>query len=387
MKQNIMVIFGGKSVEHDISVITGVQAINNLNKDKYTIYPVFIDKQGRWFFNEKFDDINNIINYKNLKSTHSVAMLPQDQTLYKTTKNKLKKLATIDCIICCTHGASGENGALQGLFELINVPYTSPNVLSSAICMDKLISKKLFENSLIPVCPYMSFGDNQIQSFPKQTVDQILSKLDLPLVIKPNNLGSSIGISFVKDKKSLKQALILASSFSDKVIVEKAVTNLYEINVSVFYYNNKVQVSLPEKPTTNKDFLSFEEKYLHNPSKKSGMASLSREFPAKISKDIYDKIISYSTQAYLACNLNGLVRVDYLVDSKTNNVYINEINTIPGSLSFYLWKDKYSFMQLLDIMIEESIKNKAKLNKKTIVYDTNVLDNFALNSDNIKMHK
>ena len=382
MKQNILVIFGGKSVEHDISIITGLQAINNIDKQKYTIYPVYIDKQGRWFFSDKFNDINNLIDIdKKSKKIFKTTMFAGDSNLYLINKNKVKTLAHIDCVLCCTHGGSGENGALQGFLDVVGVPYTCPKVLSSAICMDKLISKILFEKAGLNVTQYLSFSDLEIKNNLQKVIKTIESKFNYPIVIKPCCLGSSIGISFVKNKSKLNQALLLASSFDSQVLVEEAVQNLQEINVSVMSIDGKIVTSVLEKPKTQKEILSFDEKYLQNPNQKSGMSNFKRELPAKITNELWDKIVDMSKTAYKICKLNGLVRIDYLLNDKTQQVYINEINTIPGSLSFYLWQyDKYSFDKLIDLMIQQAIKQHQIIKQKTIIYNTNVLQNFALSS-------
>ncbi len=388
MKKNILVLFGGKSVEHDISVITAMQTINNLNKDKYTTYPVYIDKQGKWFFCEKFCDIKSIINfsYKD-KSIKQALLVAGDNNLYITNKNKLKKLATIDCVLFATHGGLGENGAIQGVIEASNIAYTSPKVLSSAICMDKSISKRLFEKAGLNVCDWVSVYSQNISNNINETIKEITSKLSYPMVVKPCNLGSSIGISYVSTKKQLVSALKLASDFDDVVLVEKAVDNLEEVNVSVFELDGKTILSQPEKPITTKNLLDFNEKYLSGTNSKSGMASIKREYPAKLPQQVLSTIMDMSTAAYKTCKCSGVVRIDFLLDAISKKVYINEINTIPGSLSFYLWQDKYTFSELLDNMINQAIIDKTTQQKKNVVYNTNVLQNFAINNNGAKMHK
>ncbi len=382
MKKNIVVLFGGKSVEHDISVITAMQTINNLDKQKYTIYPVFIDKQGGWFFSEKFFDIKGIINFDpNSKAACKVCMLCGDNSLYFVVKNKLKKQATIDCIICATHGGLGENGALQGFLELVGVPYTGCDVLSSAICMNKLITKQLLKNNNIDVCKYDCFSSYQITNNISEVISNIDKAFDYPIVTKPCSQGSSIGISYVSNKSQLKKALQLAAEFDQTVLVEEAVQNLEEINVSVFEVDGKVETSVLEKPKTQKHFLDFDEKYLKNASsKKSGMSSLARELPAKLDVNTKNKIIEMATKTYKVCHCSSVVRIDFLINKKTNQVYVNEVNTIPGSLSFYLWQyDRYKFNKLLDKLLQQAIDVFKNKNSKSVVYNTKVLENFSIN--------
>ncbi len=377
-KKNIIVIFGGKSVEHDISIITGVQTTNALDKNKYNIYPIYISKTGIWYTSEEFFDIktfskNDFLN----KNKYSVVNISNDGMLCFLKKNKYIKNIKIDFAFLSTHGNLGENGALQGFLEICGISYSSPNVFSSAICMNKLATKNLLSCSKINVTNYVSLQQEEFTKNGYKGIEDKILKLKFPLIVKPCNLGSSVGITFCKTKEKLKDAVSFAFLFDSCVLVEEAVENLREVNLSIMGSNIEKELSVIEEVNIKNDFLTFENKYLNNESSAKGMENTGRTIPAKLEDDIKNKINEYGEIAYNLLDCKGIVRIDFLINDKTGEVFLNEVNTIPGSLSNYLWVDKgYTFSRLLDKVMDYAIKEKQNQSSKVTNFSSNVLNNF-----------
>lgn len=373
MKQNIVVVFGGESVEHDISIITGVQTINAIDKQKYNAVPLYIDKVGRWLTSSDFFSVETFSDEKKLKKAKEVCFINNSKHLFLKTKLGLKKWLLIDTIVLCCHGGIGESGAIQGFFEVLNIPFTSPSVLSSAICLDKTISKKILKESGIPVLDYVVLTKYDYESGDSYCLKRVEEKFDFPVILKPSKLGSSIGITICKNKKQFKDGLSLGFKFDNNILVEKFVTNLKEVNVSVLCCDKFCYLSKTESPTFKKDYLSFEDKYLSGNKKTADKPLLDRKIPADIDKNIENKILKIAKEACEILQINGLIRIDFILDKDTNDVYLNELNTIPGSLANYLWKDVFSFSSLIDKMIE-GCKINFENNKKIIKsFDSSVL--------------
>lgn len=371
--KNILIIAGGQSTEHDISLITGVQTINNIDKTKYAIYPVVIDKQGRWHFSYDFTSIDNITDYFASSKKVQEAVVLQDKILYLKKKNKLSKVTSIDCVILCCHGGVGENGALVGLFECMGIPIVSPEHTESGIFMNKALSKIVFKNLGINHAEYMVITRQDYMLNEEKVKDEFFEKINFPCVVKPCSGGSSIGISFAKTKSEFDEAIDTAFVYDSCVIVEKAVQNLFELNVSVMKCDNKIEVSQIERPCNKKDILSFEDKYILGG--KSGLSNMGRQLPAKISKEQQEYIEKTATEIYKEYIHKGICRIDYLVDSKTQKIYVGEVNTIPGSMAFYLWKD--SFSAILDKLINQAISDCQKESKLQKSFSSCVLKKFT----------
>lgn len=369
MKKNLAIIFGGQSVEHDVSIITGLQIIENIDKNKYNITPVYIDKNGDWFYGNKLIDIKIYNEWeKNKKKLNQ---------FYPSLNKKDKKniLLKMDVLIIGSHGTYCEDGKLQGYLELINIPFTCSGVVGSATGMDKIIMKKIFIGMDLPVLPYIWFTRDEWRSEQKEWINKIHYTLDYPIFVKPANLGSSIGISMANNEKELINAVDIASHYDKRILVEKGIENANEVNCSVIFNNNKIMISALEEPIHWEKFLSFEDKYIKNSSKsKSGMQSMTRKIPAQINNELKKDIENYSVQIYRAMDCKGVVRIDYILDKEKTKVFINEINTIPGSMSFYLWEPVgIKFNNLLDIIIDEAIKENNSKKDNIIRYDSAIL--------------
>ncbi len=387
MKINVAVLFGGKSVENEVSVISALQAMQNMNKDKYQLYPVYITKKNELYYGE---DLDKIEEYKNIprlleKSTKinivtdgdKTYLLPQQQKLF----SKQKPIAVIDVAFPIVHGTNVEDGALQGFIKTLNLPFVGCDVLASAICMDKYAMKVMLRDAGFPVLDGLRFTVTDYKNS-DVIIEKTEKKFGYPVVVKPVNLGSSVGISKADNKAEFEDALELAFTFADKILVEPAVVNLKEINCSVVGDYMEAEASELEEPVSADKILSYKDKYLDGGKKtggSKGMTSLKRKIPADIPAETATEIKKIAVEAFKYLDCNGVVRIDYLMNSKTGEFWINEFNTIPGSLAFYLWEPlgiKYS--ELLDRLISLALKRQRNREEITYSFDTNILSSGAL---------
>lgn len=390
MKKNLAVIFGGKSTEHDISILSAMQVIENLDKQKYEILPIYITKTNEWFYGEKLLHIDSFRNF-NKKKLKKVVILPCSDYLFVKGVFGFEKFKKIDCVMPIMHGMNGEDGSLQGLLELSNIPYTSCGIMASSIGMSKLAQKQFFEAIDVPVIPYIKVTKMEFEKLKHKTH---MDKDKFPMVVKPNRLGSSIGITLCKNNKQLSKALELGFKFDDICVVEKAIKNLKEINLSVMGYKEDIDFSVTEEPIKSHGILSFSDKYCANKkggklklspqgvgqvhkklgTKQNGMQNLDRIVPAKIDGVTQKLLYDYAKSIFENMECKGVIRIDYIFDKKTKKLCVNEVNTIPGSLGYYLWEYKgISFKQELDKMVEIAYKEHKDKNAKTFVFDSNVL--------------
>lgn len=384
MKTKVGVFFGGRSVEHEISVISAIQVINAFDTTKYDVIPIYLSKQGKWFTGPA---LLELANYKDMKALETkveeVFMKPiyGDYKLYRTDlKGGLfsKKKPVIDELHIAfpvLHGSHGEDGMFQGLLETIGIPFVGCNTLSSANGMDKITMKMILRESGIPVVDYVWFTDREWLSS-RETVDKkVEEELGYPVIVKPANLGSSIGISKASDRKSLDNAIENAIKFSSRIIVEHMVHDMMEINCSVLGDVDHRESSVCEEPIKQKDFLTYEEKYGGGGSKsgKSGMQASQKKIPADLPDEITKKIQDLASETFKVLACSGVSRIDFMIDKETDEIFINEINTIPGSLAFYLWEETgISFQELIDKLIALALKRKRDIDRKTFTYNTNI---------------
>lgn len=383
MKINVAFFYGCMSVEHEVSIISAVQAMLSVNTEKYNVIPVYVTKKGEMFTG---DNLLKIENYRNLntllknatpvnifKSGDSVLMEKQAKGLFAK-----KETITIDVAFPVVHGTNCEDGTIQGYFEFLGLPYVGCNVLASAVGMDKAVFKDVLKRHGLPVLDCVTFYSREYALSPEKIKAEILEKVGLPLIIKPINLGSSVGISKVSSLDDLDGAIALAVSFADRILVERAIENLREINCSVLGNATDCRASVCEEPFMNDEILSYEDKYLSS-GKSKGMASLGRKIPADLSEESSNEIRDLACKIFKAIDANGVVRIDFMIDKDTDTVYANEINTIPGSLAFYLWDAtgvKYS--DLLDEMISLAFKRAREKENITFTIDTNILSGVSL---------
>jgi D-alanine-D-alanine ligase len=380
MKMNVGVIFGGRSVEHDVSIITAHQAIDALDKSKYNIVPIYITKEGQWLTGNKLLELST---FKNLSSIAKnakrgfISPLSGMKSILKTEKNLIdffrKNVIPIDVILPAIHGTFGEDGSLQGLLELADIPYVGAGVLGSAIGMDKISMKAAFKENGLPVAEYWWFHRFDWNKNQEKILDHIEKNLGYSIFVKPASLGSSVGISKAKNRKELKSAIDIASYYDSRLLVEKSLDNCIEINCSVLG-NFDLTTSVCEQPISWGEFLSFSDKYLTG-SKALGMKGTNRKIPAQITNELTEKVKEFAKRAFVSTECRGIARIDFLVDKGKGNVYVNEVNTIPGSFAFYLWEyNGISFTQLLDRLIELAFEIYNEKRKNIYSYDSSILD-------------
>lgn len=369
--KKIGIIYGGKSVEHEVSIITGLQAYENLDKSKYVPELIYIDKDGDWFYGEKkLKDLNI---YKNWTKKCAKQFQP---SLNKQDKKNI--LNSLDAAVIACHGNYGEDGKLQSFLEFLDIPYTSSGVVGSAAGMDKIVMKSIFSGIDLPILPYIWFTRHEWIENPQEVIKKVRYTLDYPVFVKPANLGSSIGISMVNDEKDLVNAIDVASKYDYRIIVEKGIANSVEINCSAIMKDNDVLTSVLEEPVRWEKFLSFDDKYINANSKTKGMGSMGRKIPADVNAEQKEHIENYTKLIYKTMDCSGVVRVDFLMDESREHVYVNEINTIPGSFSFYLWEhNELPFAKLIDVLIEEAFRQAQFKKDKVLKYDSKILDNLT----------
>lgn len=357
--KNVLVFFGGVSCEHEVSVITGVMVTNCLDGKGYNAVPVYVDKSGEWHSGE---ELKNVAYYGGKITCAKVALLPGDDTLYKIKKSGLKPILKVDCAINCMHGFNGEDGTLSGYLRLAGIPFASPSVFASAVSMDKCYTKIALSGLKVPFLPYVRLKrENYYKN--KAFARKLVAKLGYPVIVKPSNLGSSIGITVVKTDADLPDAAELAFLYDDKVIVEKALTNFKEINCACYKLGGKYVTSPCEEPVTKNDVLTFDDKYVLPTDKK---------FPADIPDETANKIRELTAFVYRKLDFSGIIRIDYLVSE--GRVYLNEINSVPGSLAYYLFtRDTDEFAELLENLIDEAIEAFADFKTNVFTYDAAIL--------------
>lgn len=389
MKTVIGIFFGGKSVEHEVSIISAMQVIENINKDKYDVVPVYISKDNRFYTSELLTRVEEFKDLEEVKRLSNEVYFTQDEgkMVLNAKKGIFKKvLAKLDVVFPVVHGLNVEDGTLEGLLEMYNIPYVGCDVCASAVGMNKIIFKKVLEASKLPVVEYETLNSSEFEEDIDKAFEKITRTLSLPVIVKPSNLGSSVGIEVIRKKEDFKEKMQNVFEFCDSVLVERCVTNLREINCSVLGNFVEQDVSVLEEPIKNDEILSYKDKYMGNGSKGgklgaksgklggakgSGMASLSRKIPADLTKSQEEEVYKLAKETFKILNCEGISRIDFILDGDNNKIYVNEINTIPGSLSYYLWQPKgIEFDELLDRAIRYAIKRKEKRDK--ITYSTNV---------------
>lgn len=374
------VIFGGETVEHEVSVISAVQAMNKLDNEKYEIIPIYITKEGEWYTGSSLREIDTYKDMELLKRyTKNVVLYKKNDRFVLQKKGLLKKIVKdVDVILPVVHGTNVEDGVLQGYLKTIGIPFAGSGVTESAIGQDKIIQKQVFECSKLPITKYHWFYDCDYNNDSLEVIKEIENKLKYPMIVKPATLGSSIGISSVEDKKELQKAIEDAIKYDNKVVVEEKVENLIEVNISVLGNYENINLSELEEVVTDNALLTYEDKYTGGKKGSSkGMASASRIIPAKIDKKLRETVEDVATKAYRAIGLSGVSRIDFLIDKDQKKVYLNEVNTCPGSLAFYLWDAKgKNFTELLDDLINIAIKDYKKERKKVRSFKSNILSGF-----------
>lgn len=337
LKKKLGVVFGSRSVEHEVSIITAVQMMNHVPQDQFELVPLYIDKQGRWWTGQSLTQIEF---FKNLDLINPEKTTGDLLTAVNFSPDPTQDHG-IDVAIFCTHGGHGEDGTLAGLFELANIPFAAPGVVAAGVAIDKLIFKHVMQAAGIPVTPYIWFTRGEWQENRKELVERAEKELQYPVFVKPATLGSSVGVTRATNDRELKDAIDLAVEFDTRIIVEEAARDFIEVNVSVTGYGSDIQVSITEQPLQTDEFLSYADKYERGGGKKGGtkgMASLSRRIPAPISGSLNEKIQEAALQAWHLLGGKGVARIDFFANPSTEEIWIGEVNAPPGSMGYYLWE-------------------------------------------------
>ena len=384
MKVKLGVLFGGKSVEHEVSIISALQAAASINREKYDVVPIYMTKKNEFYIGE---EIGKIESYRDgipqlLKKSQQVLMIPangQVELLHYPLKKLGKSLIeTIDVLFPIVHGTNVEDGALQGYLKTLGVPFVGCDVLASALGMDKYMMKCVWKAAGLPVLDCLRVGYKAYMEAPEAFLDKVEKEIGYPVIVKPIDLGSSVGIRKALDRAELSDAMDYAFQFAHKGLVERAVEHLKEINCSVLGDFDEAQASECEEPVSSDRILTYEEKYLKKGGSKGegsdGMASLSRIIPANISEEERAFVRETAVKAFQALDCCGVSRIDFMMDSATREIWINEINTIPGSLAFYLWEPMgVKYTELLDRMIDLALKRDRDQAEISYAFDTNIL--------------
>jgi len=338
-KKTVGVFFGSRAPEHDISIITGNLIINGLLGLGYKVIPIYIDKSGDWKINEKLSDIKTFKNPMIANSIRSEYYLDLKASTGKLTFRKIgifSSVITIDLIFPAFHGQNGEDGTFQGLCEMLNVPYVGCDTTSSSITMDKVLTKILYQTEKIPTTKFLSITNVDWSNNKKDLIAKTKA-LNFPLIIKPARLGSSIGISKASNIKELEYSIEVALHFDSKIIVEKCIDDLMDITVCVIG-NDEPITSLIQESVFQKDFFSYDDKYINKGGAQTGKATNNVIIPARLEEKTTKEIRDTAIRIYKLFGCSGIARVDFLYDKKTKNWYANEINTLPGTLYHHLWK-------------------------------------------------
>lgn len=378
MKTNIGVFFGGRSTEHEISVISASQAMSAINRDRYEVTPIYISKKGKWYTGDALLDIANYRDTdKLLAQCEEVYMRPafDDYNLYRDKKSLFGSniVTKLDVVIPVLHGSNGEDGIFEGVLETIGIPFAGCDTLSSANGMDKITMKMILQANDIPVVDYVWFTDKQWFSQRDQLIDKIEKKIGYPVIVKPANLGSSVGIGRAANREQLIDRINDAEKYSTRIIVEDMVEQLQEINCSVIGDCDEYQTSVLEEPIKSGEILSYQDKYMGGSKGAKGMQASQKRIPAELPDNETRRIQYLAGETFRVLGCHGVSRVDVIVDRASRDIYVNEINTIPGSLSFYLWEATgLTFTKLMDRLVALAIKRKREKALKTVSYDQNI---------------
>ena len=384
MKTRVAVMFGGKSVEHEVSVISGIQAIMSMDQEKYEVIPVYLTKKNEMYVGEEtgkieaYKDIPGLLS----KSQRVILVNEDDHIVLMPYPVKLfgKKGIEVDIAFPIVHGTNVEDGALQGYLKTIGIPFVGCDVTASALGMDKYASKVVLKENGVPVLDGYCFTTSDYAEI-DSILDKVEKEIGYPAIVKPVDLGSSVGISVARNRSELTNSIDDAFLYARKIIIEHAITKLREINCAVLGDENEAVASECEEPLHTKDILSYEDKYVSNAkgSGSKGMASVSRKIPAELSPEKRKEVQELAVKSFQKLGCNGVARIDFMIDEENGKLYFNEINTIPGSLAFYLWEPVgISYPELLDRMIQLALKRVREEESITFSFDTNILNQNSL---------
>lgn len=361
------VVFGSRSVEHEVSVITATQLMRSVDRSRYELVPLYIDKRGKWWTGESLSKIETFqkldLNNPSGDDRKELIFSP-DPTVDHG----------VDVIIVCNHGGHGEDGTLAGLFELANIPYAAPGVVAASVAIDKLITKLVLSQVGIPSTKFLWLTAHDWKQDESAQLKRLTKELKFPLFVKPATLGSSVGITRVKNEGELKKALKLAAQFDDRLIVEEEAKDCIEVNVSVLGGPEDAEASITEQPVRSEEFLTYADKYERGGKKTGGMASLSRRIPAPISPDLSEKLQAAAKTIWKTIGGLGVARIDFFANPSTEEIFVGEINTPPGSMAFYLWEASgVSYAAMIDRLVEMAQARQKVKDSRVQSIEVNIL--------------
>ncbi|MDR0649231.1 MAG: D-alanine--D-alanine ligase [Synergistaceae bacterium] len=386
------VFFGGRSVEHEVSIISAIQAINAFDASKYDVTPVYCARDGSMYVGERVARIEEYRDIPLLVKRSKRVVCVRDAGRFTLSYYPARRLgssfhAEIDVAFPIVHGTNVEDGALQGFFRTLGVPFVGPDVTASAVGMDKYVQKVVFRDNGIPVLDCCRVFVKDYFADADAAVGEIERAVGYPAIVKPANLGSSIGIKVAQDARALREALDYAFQYSDTALAERAVQNLREINCAVLGDQESAEASECEEPISADEMLTYEDKYVSGEKGGAkGMGSARRVLPADIPQETREKVRGLALKAFRALCCAGVARLDFLMDASSGEVWLNEINTIPGSLSFYLWEPVgLPYRDLLDRLVSLALKRSREDAAIDYSFETNILTN--LRPGNLKAAK
>lgn len=387
-QRRVAVIYGSRSVEHDVSILTAHQVMAALDPSRYEIIPIYITRSGAWYTNSQLytgNPTSDIPFHSRLteegKQESIIALPPDPQIgglLSPAISGRFSRTVVIpiDVAIPVVHGTYGEDGTLQGTLEMAGIPYVGSGVVGSAVGMDKIMTKAILKAHTIPSVDYVWCTRREWETTPDSVIQQVTDQLGLPVFVKPANLGSSIGISKATTTAQLHTSIEIASTYDSRILIEAAVEQAMEINCAIMGNDDPI-ASVCEQPVSWNEFLNFDDKYMHGGV--AGMKGADRRIPAPISEELTTTIQQMGIRAFRAMNCRGLARVDFLIDPATNTVYLNEFNTTPGSFSFYLWSASgMTATQVMDKLIALALETHAEKQRTTFAFRSSLLSSSSL---------
>ena len=373
MKLNVGVIFGGRSVEHEVSIITAIQAMNHIDSDKYEIIPIYITKDLQWYTGGCLRYVDTFKDYDLIKRyTKRVNLINKDGRYILQTNGFIKReVCELHLAFPIVHGANIEDGSIQGYLNLIGIPYVGSNVYSSAVSQDKVFMKQILIANNIPVTKFVWFGERFYRNKKEELFKQI-DELKYPLIIKPATLGSSVGIEMITRKEEIDSTIERTFQYDSKVIIEEKIEDLIEYNCSVLLTANGNITSEIEEVTTNKEIIEYKDKFLYDDT--TNDSSIKRTCPANISEKLRKEIELTSLAVFKMLNMRGAARIDFLYDNKNKKLYVDEINSISWCFSHHLWEARnISYKELLNIMLADAIAQEIKYQGMTTTLDTDII--------------
>src|SRR3989344_9650157 len=370
-KIKVAILFGGVSAEHEVSIITGLQVLEQIDRDKYDPLAIYLNKEGLFRY---YPSIKSRKGFSP-KGGEIINFAKDEEGVYLVESKPFAKKKRIDVFYLAFHGGNGESGQFQGFAEVLGIAYTSPSAVSSSICMNKALTKEVLHNNNISSVESVTVGSDQIKNGElNKLVASIQEQINFHIIIKPVHLGSSIGINIAKTKIELKKYLLEAAFIDSEILVEKLLKDFTEYNCAVRLIDGKLEASEVERPIHKDEILSFADKYQRGGKKQSGMASLNRELPANITESFRQKIQEMAKNVFVACRCKGMVRIDFMA-TRLGKIYVTEVNPIPGSMAFYLWEATgISFTQQITDLVEQAIKDNELVKSRKLDYESDIVE-------------